>query len=106
MGTGKKARDRRVVWQWSFKRYRHDIQAINAMVERAEAVAAGKRALKKDRFVRIADAAPAVDWDLVKRAQNLAGLKGYVTTSTPRSSSATTWSPPTTTSTRSNAPSG
>jgi len=79
MGTGKKARDRRVVWQWSFKRYRHDIQAINAMVERAEAVAAGKRALKKDRFVRIADAAPAVDWDLVKRAQNLAGLKGYVT---------------------------
>jgi hypothetical protein len=79
MGTGKKARDRRVVWQWSFKRYRHDIQAINAMVERAEAVAAGKRALKKDRFVRITDAAPAVDWDLVKRAQNLAGLKGYVT---------------------------
>jgi hypothetical protein len=68
-----------VVWQWSFKRYRHDIQAINAMVERAEAVAAGKRALKKDRFVRITDAAPAVDWDLVKRAQNLAGLKGYVT---------------------------
>src|SRR3954447_2029389 len=47
------------------------------MVERAEAVAAGKRALKKDRFVRITDAAPAVDWDLVKRAQNLAGLKGY-----------------------------
>ena len=79
MGTGKKVRDRRVVWQWSFKRYRHDIQAINAMVERAEAVAAGKRALKKDRFVRITDAAPAVDWDLVKRAQDLAGLKGYVT---------------------------
>ena len=79
MGTGKNKRGRRVVWQWSFKRYRHDIQAINAMVERAEAVAAGKRALKKDRFVRITDAAPAVDWDLVKRAQNLAGLKGYVT---------------------------
>ena len=81
MGTGKKARDRRVVWQWSFKRYRHDIQAINAMVERAEADAAGKRALKKDRFVTLTltDAAPAVDWDLVKRAQDLAGLKGYVT---------------------------
>ena len=46
---------------------------------RAEAVAAGKRALKKDRFVRITDAATAVDWDPVKRAQNLAGLKGYVT---------------------------
>ena len=51
MGAGSKARDRRVVWQWSFKRHRHDNQAINAMVERAEAVAAGKRAVKKDRFV-------------------------------------------------------
>jgi Transposase DDE domain len=79
MGTGTKARDRRVVWQWSFKRHRHDNQAINAMVERAEAVAAGKRALKKDRFVTFTDADPAVDWDLVKRAQYLAGLKGYVT---------------------------
>jgi hypothetical protein len=65
-----------VVWQWSFKRYRHDIQAINAMVERAEAVAAGRRALKKDRFVKVTDADPVVDWDLVERAQHLAGLKG------------------------------
>jgi hypothetical protein len=79
MGTGKDARTRRVVWQWSFKRYRHDIQAINAMVERAEAVAARKRALKRDRFVKITDADPVVDWDLVERAQQWAGLKGYVT---------------------------
>jgi Transposase DDE domain len=79
MGTGKDARTRRVVWQWSFKRYRHDIQAINAMVERAEAVAAGKRALKRDRFVKVTDADPVVDWDLVKRAQQWAGLKGWVT---------------------------
>jgi hypothetical protein len=38
-----------------------------------------KRALKKDRFVTLTDADPAVDWELVKRAQYLAGLKGYVT---------------------------
>ncbi len=79
MGVGTKARDRRVVWQWSFKRFRYDNQAINAMVERAEAVATGKRALKKDRFVTLTDVDPAVDWELVKRAQYLAGLKGYVT---------------------------
>ena len=36
-------------------------------------------ALKKDRFVKITDTDPAVDWDLVERAQHLAGLKGYVT---------------------------
>jgi hypothetical protein len=58
MGTGKNKRVRRVVWQWSRKRYRHDIQAINAMVDRAEAVAEGTRALKKDRFVKISDADP------------------------------------------------
>ena len=81
MGTGRDARDRRVVYQWRFARYRHDIQAINAMIERAEAVAAGKRPLKKDRFVKITkeSADPVVDWDLVERARYAAGLKGYVT---------------------------
>src|SRR6478672_10055395 len=77
MGTGKEARSRRVVWHYSFTRYRHDIQAINAMIDRAEAVAAGKRPLKRDRFVKIADTAPVVDWDLVERAQQVAGLNGY-----------------------------
>jgi hypothetical protein len=81
MGAGRGSRDRRVVYQWRFARYRHDIQAINAMIERAEAVAAGKRPLKKDRFVKLTkqDAAPVVDWDLVERARYAAGLKGYVT---------------------------
>ena len=79
MGTGKAARSRRVVYQWRFARYRHDIQAINAMIDRAEAVAAGKRPLKKDRFVKLTDTDPVVDWDLVERARYTAGLKGYVT---------------------------
>jgi Transposase DDE domain len=81
MGTGKAARARRVVYQWRFARYRHDIQATNAMIERAEAVVAGKRPLKRDRFVKITKqgADPVVDWDLVERARHAAGLKGYVT---------------------------
>lgn len=79
MGTGKAARDRRVVYQYSFKRSQHDNRAINAMIARAEAVAAGTRPLKKDRFVKITDATKCVDWDLVERARYLAGLKGYVT---------------------------
>ena len=49
------------------------------MIDRAEAVAAGKRPLKPDRFVKIADTEPVADWDLVERAQQVAGLKGYVT---------------------------
>lgn len=79
MGTGKAARSRRIVYQYRFVRHKHDDRAINAMVERAEKVAAGKRPLKKDRFVRIDAAGKDVDWSLVERARQLAGLKGYVT---------------------------
>jgi hypothetical protein len=34
MGAGRDARARRVVYQWRFARYRHDNQAINAMIDR------------------------------------------------------------------------
>ena len=77
MGTGKAARRRRVVYQYRFARHKHDDRAINAMVDRAEKVAAGKRPLKKDRFVRIEATGTEVDWGLVERARQLAGLKGY-----------------------------
>jgi hypothetical protein len=79
MGTGKAARSRRVVYQYRFARHKRDDRAINAMVDRAEKVAAGTRPLKKDRFVRIDAAGKEVDWGLVERARQLAGLKGYVT---------------------------
>lgn len=78
MGVGKAARSRRVVYQWRFKRQQHDDRAINAMVARAEKVADGTRPLKKDRFVKLTGTQPGVDWDLVERARQLAGLKGYV----------------------------
>ena len=79
MGTGKDARQRRVVYQWSFKRQQRDNRAINKMIERAEKVADGTRPLKKDRFVKLDGADRGVAWDLVERARQLAGLKGYVT---------------------------
>ena len=79
MGTGKAARSRRVVYHYLFARHKRDDRAINAMVDRAEKVAAGTRPLKKDRFVRIEGAERGVNWDLVERARQLAGLKGYVT---------------------------
>jgi hypothetical protein len=79
MGTGSAARTRRVVYQYSFRRHKRDDKAINAMIERAEKVASGSRALKKDRFVTIDGATRSVNWALVERARQLAGLKGYVT---------------------------
>ena len=79
MGTGKDARDRRVVYDYSFKRSQHDDRAIKKVIERVEAVAAGIRPLKKDRFVTIADATKSLNWSVVEQAGYLAGLKGYVT---------------------------
>ena len=79
MGVGKDQRSRRVVYQYRFKRSKNDDRAINAMIARAEAVAAGTRPLKRDRFVKIEGATKGVDWDLVDRARSLTGLKGYVT---------------------------
>jgi transposase len=79
MGTGKGARDRRVVYQWKFKREQHDNKAINAMVAKAEKAADGTRPMRRDRFVKVTGASKGVDWALVERARQLAGLKGYVT---------------------------
>jgi hypothetical protein len=87
MGTGTNARTRRVVYQYSFKRHKRDDRAINAMIERAEKVAAGTRPLKRDRFVRLDGTQKSVDWALVERARQLAGLKGYVTNLDPASGS-------------------
>ena len=33
--------------------------------------------MKKDRFVRIDASGKGVDWELVERARQIAGLKGY-----------------------------
>ncbi len=79
MGAGAKARDRRVVYQYSFQREKRDNYTLNKQIEKAEKVANGTRPLKKDRFVTLAGKKPGVDWDLVDRARQLLGLKGYVT---------------------------
>lgn len=79
MGTGAKARDRRVVYQYSFKRAKRDNYMLNKQIEKAEKVASGQRPLKKDRFVKLAGKKPGVDGDLVDRARQFLGLKGYVT---------------------------
>lgn len=50
MGTGKNARERRVVYQWSAKRFARDNRNINLMERKALAVTEGKSPMKKVRF--------------------------------------------------------
>lgn len=79
MGSGKAARDRRIVYQWSFTRHKHDDRAINAMIERAERIASGQSPMRKARFLKVTGATKELDQATIDRARQLAGLKGYVT---------------------------
>lgn len=81
MGTGKQRRDRRVVWQYSHKREKRDNITLNRQIDRAEQIAAGTRAAKKDRFVKLGERGtrPGVNWAAVDKARSYLGLKGYVT---------------------------
>src|SRR5699024_820742 len=53
MGRGAQARERRVVYQWSFKRQKRDDRTINAQIAKAEKVASGGAPLKKTRFLKV-----------------------------------------------------
>lgn len=79
MGTGTKQRQRRVVYQYSFKRSKRDNKTINAQIAKAEKIAAGKAPLTKTRFLKVSDAAKELNQATIDRARQLAGLKGYVT---------------------------
>ena len=79
MGTATAARERRVVYHYSWKREKRDNRTLTKQIERAEAIADGDRPVKKDRFVNLSGKQPGVDWDRVEQARQLLGLKGYVT---------------------------
>ncbi|QQS02081.1 MAG: IS1634 family transposase [Austwickia sp.] len=79
MGTGKAARERRIVYQWSFKRQKRDDRTINAQIAKAEKVATGATPLRKTRFLKVSGAEKVLDQATIDRARQLAGLKGYVT---------------------------
>jgi Transposase DDE domain len=79
MGTGRAARTRRIVYQYSFKRRKRDDRAINAMIDRAEKITSGQAAMRNVRFLKVTGATKEIDQKLINRARQLAGLKGYVT---------------------------
>ncbi|RIX34572.1 IS1634 family transposase [Corynebacterium falsenii] len=78
MGTGKDARERRVVYQYRFARAKREERTLGAQVARAQDIAQGRRPMKKDRFVALSGDRPLVDEKLVERARQALGFKGYV----------------------------
>lgn len=67
------------MYQWSFKRNKHDDRAINAMIDRAERIASGQSPMRKARFLKVTGATKELDQATIDRARQLAGFKGYVT---------------------------
>ena len=72
-------RERRIVYQWLFKRHKRDDRNINLMIERAERIAAGKSAARQARFLKVTGGTTSLNETTIARARQLAGLKGYVT---------------------------
>jgi hypothetical protein len=83
MGSGKHERERRVVYQWSFKRSQRDNTTINAQIARAEKAATGKAPVTRTRFLKVTGATRELNQKTIDRARQLAGLKGYVTNLNP-----------------------
>lgn len=79
MGKGAKARQRRVVWQYRFKREKRDNLTLNKQIQRAEKIADGSTPMRKDRFVTVDGSTVGVNWTQVEKARTWLGLKGYVT---------------------------
>lgn len=76
---GRARTKRRVVYQYSRKRFVRDNQTINAQQQRAMDFITGVKTAKKARFVKTQGTKHALDQTALHKAKDLAGLKGYVT---------------------------
>lgn len=72
-------RRRRVVYQFSRKRWRRDHHTLDLQRERALRIVTGASRPKRARFVKQTAGVAALDEQLLAKARDIAGLKGYVT---------------------------
>ena len=69
----------RAVWQYSRKRAARDRHTLRAQRDRAQAIVDGDKPAKKARFVKTTGQTATLDQAALQRAEDLIGLKGYVT---------------------------
>ncbi|MDI3329112.1 MAG: hypothetical protein QJR09_00045 [Micrococcus sp.] len=73
-----------MIYHDSFQREKRDNFTLDKQMEKAEKVANGSRALKRNRFIKLSGKKPGVEWGLVVRARQVQGLKGYVSNIGPK----------------------
>lgn len=75
-------------YQYRDGRARRSLRGIDEQVAKAEKAAAGKAAVKRNRFLSIKDETRAVDRHLEHKARTLAGWKAYITNLLPQAATA------------------
>jgi hypothetical protein len=78
-GPTDKRRDQVIYYQYRHDRARRTLRGIDEQIAKAEKAVAGKVAVKRNRFVKLAGATKTVNRDLEAKTRALAGFKGYVT---------------------------
>ena len=78
-GANSSRRDQVIYYQYRADRARRTLRGIDEQVGKAEKAVAGKVAVKRNRFVKLAGATKSVNRDLETKTRALAGFKGYVT---------------------------
>ena len=105
-GPTDQRRDHTIYYKYTADRARRTLKGIDEQVAKAERAVAGTTPVKRHRFVKLTGGDRSVNRALEAKARSLAGLKGYVTNLDRWSPTATSWSAPTTGSSRSRSPSG
>lgn len=72
-------RDRVIHYQYRADRARRTLRGIEEQVGKAEKAVAGKVAVKRNRYVRLAGGTKSVNRELVAKTRMVAGWKGYTT---------------------------
>jgi hypothetical protein len=78
-GPKDKRRDQVIYYQYRADRARRTQRGIDEQVAKAAKAVAGLAPVKRNRFIALDGAVKSVNRELVAKARDLAGLKGYVT---------------------------
>ena len=72
-------RDKVTYYRYKADSARRSLHGIDTQIAKAERAVAGKEAIKRNRFVKLAGGDRSVNRDLEAKARSVAGLKAYIT---------------------------
>jgi hypothetical protein len=74
-------RKRTIFYQYREGRAKRTLKGIDQHITKAEKAIKGQTAVKRNRFVQLTGGTKTINWELEAKTRALAGLKGYITSS-------------------------